>query len=196
MDIKHDIVAYLYDVMQKCPQKRKYRAIMQNVVGSTLFDFKLYFIRIIMYKIFFDIGKDIDIGHNVKLQWRHRNKHNRERDLTIGDHVLIASDCRIDYSGGITINDQVKISNGALILTHTHMTDNGAYLRRNQPIRFTHLIIEKKAWLGERCVILPSVSRIGTGAIIGAGAVVGHDVPDNAIVSGNPARVIGYTKQW
>jgi acetyltransferase-like isoleucine patch superfamily enzyme len=51
------------------------------------------------------------------------------------------------------------------------------------------LEIGHDAWLGHQCVILPGCHRIGIGAVVGAGAVVTRDVPDFAIVTGNPARV-------
>jgi virginiamycin A acetyltransferase len=47
-------------------------------------------------------------------------------------------------------------------------------------------------WIGSNAVILPEVNRIGNGAVIGAGAVVNKDVPDYAVVLGNPARVVKY----
>ena len=56
----------------------------------------------------------------------------------------------------------------------------------------TSLHIGSDVWIGARALILPGCSSIGTGAIIGAGSVVTHDVPDYAIVGGNPARVIKY----
>ena len=49
--------------------------------------------------------------------------------------------------------------------------------------------IKKNAWLGARVSVLPGVT-IGENAIVGTGAVVTHDVPDNTIVAGVPARVI------
>lgn len=52
--------------------------------------------------------------------------------------------------------------------------------------------IENDVWIGNNALILPSVKRVGNGAIIGAGAVVTKDVPDYAIAAGNPARIIGY----
>jgi len=56
------------------------------------------------------------------------------------------------------------------------------------------LEIGEHVWIGARAIILGGCKRIGDGAVIGAGAVVTHDVPDNAIVGGNPARVIKYRK--
>lgn len=49
-------------------------------------------------------------------------------------------------------------------------------------------------WIGARVIVLPGCKRIGAHSIIGAGAVVTHDVPDYAIVGGNPAKVIRMRK--
>lgn len=54
------------------------------------------------------------------------------------------------------------------------------------------LVIGNDVWIGLNAVVLPSVASIGDGAVIGAGAIVGRDVPPYAIMLGNPARVIGY----
>lgn len=47
-------------------------------------------------------------------------------------------------------------------------------------------------WVGRNALITPSVKRIGNGAVIGAGSVVTKDVPDFAVVAGNPARILRY----
>lgn len=52
------------------------------------------------------------------------------------------------------------------------------------------LVIEHDAWIGERAIITPGCRRIGCGAVVGAGAVVTKDVPDFAVVGGNPARLL------
>ena len=56
----------------------------------------------------------------------------------------------------------------------------------------SELVIGNDVWVGQNAILLPSVNRIGDGAVIGAGAVVTRDVPDFAVVAGNPARVIKY----
>ena len=56
----------------------------------------------------------------------------------------------------------------------------------------THLTIGSDVWIGRNVTILAGVRRIGNGTVIGACAVVTHDVPDYAIVAGNPARVVKY----
>jgi virginiamycin A acetyltransferase len=53
-------------------------------------------------------------------------------------------------------------------------------------------VIEDDVWLGHNSVILPSVKKIGRGAIVGAGTILTKDVPKYSIVVGNPGRVIGY----
>ncbi|RZK25435.1 MAG: acyltransferase, partial [Flavobacterium sp.] len=62
--------------------------------------------------------------------------------------------------------------------------------RHSKPLK-----IEDDVWIGTRVIILPNVSRIGTGSIIGAGSVVTKNVPDFAIVGGNPAKVLKYRSE-
>jgi carbonic anhydrase/acetyltransferase-like protein (isoleucine patch superfamily) len=57
-------------------------------------------------------------------------------------------------------------------------------------IESSSLNVGHDAWIGEGVIITPGCSRIGIGAVIGAGAVVTRDVPDFAVSVGNPARVI------
>ena len=58
----------------------------------------------------------------------------------------------------------------------------------------TPLEIGEDVWIGARVIVLPGCKRIGAHSIIGAGAVVTHDVPDYAIVGGNPAKIIRMRK--
>lgn len=59
-------------------------------------------------------------------------------------------------------------------------------------VSFGKLEIGNDVWIGQYAVILPSCHRIGDGAVIGAGSIVTSDVPDYAMVAGNPARILKY----
>ena len=54
------------------------------------------------------------------------------------------------------------------------------------------LKIGNDVWIGARVIVLPGCKTIGNGVIIGAGAVVTKDIPDYAIVGGNPAKILKY----
>ena len=60
------------------------------------------------------------------------------------------------------------------------------------PVKFIPLEIGNDVWLGHNSIIMPNVRKIGTGAVVAAGAVVNKDVPPYAVVVGNPARVVRY----
>lgn len=90
---------------------------------------------------------------------------------------------------------------GDYVMTGAHVTILGGghrYEKKDVPIgrqgNFpkTHLVIGDDVWIGNHAIILPHVVRIGNGAVIEAGAVVTKDVPDYAVVAGNPARIVKY----
>ena len=105
--------------------------------------------------------------------------------LEVGNHVQINRDVHLDITGGLTIGDDVMISESAVIYTHDHGLDPRAAPQAYEKT------ISADVWIGMRAVILPQCQRIGQGAVVGAGAIVTADVPDYAVVAGNPARVIG-----
>ena len=54
------------------------------------------------------------------------------------------------------------------------------------------ITIGDNVWFGGNCIVLPGVT-IGNNVVVGAGSVVTKDIPDNAVVVGNPAKIIRYT---
>ena len=68
------------------------------------------------------------------------------------------------------------------------------HFSENEFAEFVTTTIGNDVWIGARAIILPGCKRIGAHSIIGAGAVVTKDVPDYAIVGGNPARVLKMRK--
>ena len=104
--------------------------------------------------------------------------------LEIGENTHIDCFCRLDYSGTLKIGKNCTISEGVVIETHSH-----GHSPRNLP-NPSCLTIGADVWIGMRSIILPQVKHIGSGAIIGAGAIVTRDVPSGVIVAGNPGKVI------
>lgn len=105
--------------------------------------------------------------------------------LQIGDRVQVNLNVHLDITGGLTVGDDVLISQDVVIYTHDHGLDP-----HSVPIPIPK-VIDQDVWIGMRAVILAQCHFIGRGAVIGAGAVVTRDVPAFAIVAGNPARVVG-----
>lgn len=103
--------------------------------------------------------------------------------MKIGSHVFINSNLLAMARGGITIEDDVQIAGNVSLLSNNHDPYDRMVLTC-KPIR-----IQKGAWIGANAVILAGIS-VGKHAIVGAGAVVTKDVPDYAVVVGNPAKVI------
>lgn len=91
----------------------------------------------------------------------------------------------------VTIDDYLMMGEDVLFLGGGHNYDRTDIPMGHQGTKeLTPLHIAGDVWIGSRAIILPGCRRIGHGAIIGAGAVVTRDVPDWAVVGGNPARII------
>jgi len=104
--------------------------------------------------------------------------------LDIGDGVNLTENCRIDFSGGVTIGRTTLISKNVSIETHDHGFDP-----RSEPDA-RPLVIGERVWIGMNTAILSHVGSIGDGAIIAAGSVVTKPVPEKCVVAGVPAKII------
>lgn len=110
---------------------------------------------------------------------------NLAENVKIGKNVVIMNGFQCMSAGGLVIEDDVRISLNCTIATNNHDFYDRDVLTC-KPVR-----IKRNAWLGVNVTILPGVT-IGENAIIGAGAVVTKDIPDNAVAVGNPAKVVKY----
>jgi acetyltransferase-like isoleucine patch superfamily enzyme len=95
----------------------------------------------------------------------------------------------VQCSGGVTIGRYCHLSRGVTILSTTHDYDHRPKIPYDEIVTARPVVIKDFVWVGCHAIILGGVT-IGEGAIIGAGSVVTKDVPDYAIVGGNPAKVI------
>lgn len=116
-------------------------------------------------------------------------------ECNICDHVFIENDVivgnRVTIKSGVQLWDGIRIADDVFIGPNATFTNDRFPRSKQYPPRFLETKVEKGASIGGGAVILPGIV-IGAGAMIGAGAVVTRAVPSNAIVVGNPARIVGY----
>lgn len=116
--------------------------------------------------------------------------------LQLGDHVFIGHFNFIDASGGLAIGEGVQITNHVSVLTHsTHRAlrlEREAFWGHPAPAGVQREVTSIGAWsfIGPHCTIAPG-TRIGRGVLVRAHSYVSGEVPDFAIVQGQPARVVG-----
>jgi acetyltransferase-like isoleucine patch superfamily enzyme len=125
--------------------------------------------------------------------------------LTLGDRstvaahahltgeLVVGADCTVNVGtvvrGTVTLGDAVRIGARSSLLGFDHgMADLTVPIFR-QPMSSLGITVGDDVWIGSQVVVLDGV-RIGSHAVVGAGAVVTRDVPDWAVAVGNPARVV------
>lgn len=119
------------------------------------------------------VGKGVVIKPcvQIKFPWK----------LTVGNDVWIGEHVWIDNLDTVTIGNDVCISQGAMLLCGTHDYKRETFDLITRPIN-----IEDGAWICARAIVCPGV-RIGSRAVLTAGAVANHDLDANGVYQGNPA---------
>jgi maltose O-acetyltransferase len=114
-------------------------------------------------------------------------------DVGFAPEVVIGNRCQINagaFLRNVIIGDDALIAPGVVILGRQHRFERtDVPMRAQGEVSYPATILEADVWLGQNVVVMPGV-RIGTGAIVGAGAVVTADVRPFDIVGGVPARRI------
>ncbi|WP_193040762.1 WxcM-like domain-containing protein [Pseudomonas sp. K2] len=117
------------------------------------------------------------------------------KDCNVCDQVFIENDViignRVTIKCGVQIWDGIEIEDDVFIGPNVTFTNDRFPRSKIYPEFFSKTIIRKGASLGANATILPGIT-IDSNAMVGAGAVVTRSVPPNAIVVGNPAKIIGY----
>ena len=110
--------------------------------------------------------------------------------IELGNEVSINHGCSLDGGkAGIRIGSQTRIANSVKIFAFNHGMSMAQPIWE-QPVTSLGVTIGCDVWIGASVCITDGVT-IGSHAVVGMGSVVTRDVPDYAIVAGNPARVIG-----
>lgn len=130
------------------------------------------------------IGKNCILGKNVYI----------DHSIRIGSNVKIQNNCSIYY--GAEIEDSVFIGPHVCLTndkTPRAITDNGK-LKEDKDWKVNKTLVKKGASIGAGSILLPGIV-IGEFAMVGAGSVVTKNVPDYALVYGNPAEPKGYVNK-
>ena len=130
------------------------------------------------------IGAETKIGVFVEIQ----------KNAVIGARCKISSHTFV--CEGVTIEDEVFVGHGVMFTNDRYpraANDDGS-LQAETDWQVVGTLVKQRASIGSNATIVAGVV-IGEAALVGAGAVVTHDVPDYAIVAGVPARVIGDVRQ-
>lgn len=109
-----------------------------------------------------------------------------ENDVVIGNNVTIKS--------GVFLWDGMRVEDDVFIGPNATFTNDVMPRSKIYPDIFSGITLKKGASIGANATILPGIT-IGRRAMVGAGAVVTKDVPDGAIVVGNPATITRYIKE-
>lgn len=108
-----------------------------------------------------------------------------EGDVVIGNNVTVKS--------GVQLWEGTRIEDNVFIGPNVTFTNDLMPRSKQYPEEFSGIIIQSGASVGANATLLPGVT-VGKNSMVGAGAVVTNNVPPNAVVVGNPAKIIRYIK--
>lgn len=109
----------------------------------------------------------------------------------LGNHVSFNDNVFINGSGEVHIGSYFHTGVNLTIISSNHNYENATSIPYDKIRIHKKVIIKDFVWCGNDVTIIPGIT-VGEGAIVAAGAVVVKDIPDGAIVGGNPAQIIKY----
>lgn len=143
--------------------------------------------------------KTTKIGDNTRI-WQYAVVFENARlgeNCNICAHTLIESDVvignNVTVKSGVYIWDGTRIEDNVFLGPNATLTNDSMPRSKKYPEKFSGIILKNGCSIGANSTILPGLI-IGENAMVGAGAVVTKDVPANAVVVGNPAKIIRYLK--
>ena len=142
------------------------------------------------YKKHFGLGENLEVQYGVTLICEHFSVGK----INCGKNVLLARNCDIDYTGDITIEDGVNISEGVKILTHNHELDFVQRDSLKHGLIKTPLIIRDNVGIGARALISPGATEIGRRAMIASNSSIRYCHGKSCKGCGLPLSTIYYCR--
>ena len=112
---------------------------------------------------------------------------NANSNLTVGEDTIIGENVTFDLRGQIRIGNHVIVNDRVEIIRVSHYIDNDTLFTTRY---YPELVIEDYSWLATASRILPSCTKVSSGSIISAFAVVVKNTEPMGVYSGNPAKLI------
>ncbi|MFH1391981.1 MAG: acyltransferase [Candidatus Diapherotrites archaeon] len=109
--------------------------------------------------------------------------------LKIGNNCYLGSESVFDLAESITIEDNVTVSAGVILLTHTNVGYKNHPLQKILPKTSSPLIIDSGCFIGAGSVIV-GVKKLGVNTAVAAGAVVTKNNKGNELIAGSPAKIL------
>lgn len=202
MNVLRNMILSLYKIIAwivRLPD-RVWNKLFNSVIHWYFKDIKgyLYHPRALKGLRYISIGYNTAFGRGAILTaWDKFAGCHYKPYIHIGNHCHIGEHSHITACHSITIGDNLLTGRYVYISDNAHGEAIASQLDIPPSLRPLHVkgpvVIGNNVWIGESARILSGVT-IGDGAIIGANAVVTHDVPKGAVVGGVPARVIKIMK--
>ena len=134
---------------------------------------KIFWLRLFGAKV--GNGVIIKPGVNIKYPWR----------LKIGNNVWIGEKVWIDNLGDVVIEDNVCISQGAMLLCGNHN-----YKKATFDLMVADITLKRGSWVGAKSVVCPGVT-LGSHSVLSVGSIATSNLEDYTIYQGNSAKAIG-----
>lgn len=113
------------------------------------------------------------------------------KGFRMGSHSSMDAFAFVGASGGVTVGENVIMGQKVSFHAEEHLFDDLQRPIRHQGVRQRGIVIEDNCWVGSNVTFLDG-AHVESGCVIGAGAIVKGRIPANAVVAGNPARVIRF----
>ena len=160
---------------------------MKRKLQRINFYFQKFFIGLLVY---------IDMRLYMKLYIRLLKNQGMKIE---GEPRFIAKSVRFDDFDRIFLNDRLVVSMNVHFLTHDYSFTTALIAINEKPATdiglLRNIVVGKNVFIGMNTILLPG-TNIGNNIIVGAGSVVRGNVPDNSIIAGNPATIIGDIREY